>query len=509
MECKAMTDTITICEALLDTGVELPVDAEFTLPDYCPDIGKLLQCRATAGSITKDIDGNTVRLEGTAKLLAIYLDGRDKNVRCCEHEVPISATLPVQKLPEGAIISVKPKLDYINCRAISQRKLDVHGAFTARVCITAPKQVELMTGAQGAGVRTRTNPVMVSEFVGRTQSNFTISEALELSAGKPPVNSIVRCSASVISQDCKPIANKLIVKGELSLNVVYCTDAGGLDNMQYILPFNQFIDLPGVEDSCSTELQISIVSAEVRPKADSDGEYRRLSADIQTCAEVKAGRLKELTPITDAYSVDYELSMEKKHHLMERTFAETDCRLTADCRLNVQKELSEVLDCWCDIASTSTEHNGDNLTVKVTGTCSAVVRMSDGDADYMEAPFTGECNVPVPDGSTDCGAHVRLSVRSCGYTISSGHIDVRAQMEGGAVPCQELHVVGVSSIVPDESRPKHNSEQPPVIMYFGEAGEELWDVAHTYNTCVEDIMNDNELSGERLNENCLLLIAVR
>ena len=46
MEYKLKKDRIAVCEIAFDSFTELPIESDLLLPDYCPDIVKVLKCQA-------------------------------------------------------------------------------------------------------------------------------------------------------------------------------------------------------------------------------------------------------------------------------------------------------------------------------------------------------------------------------------------------------------------------------------------------------------------------------
>ena len=47
-----------------------------------------------------------------------------------------------------------------------------------------------------------------------------------------------------------------------------------------------------------------------------------------------------------------------------------------------------------------------------------------------------------------------------------------------------------------------------IKLYYGVENEEVWDIAKRYSTCMEAVMAENELSGERLEKGGMLLIPI-
>ncbi|MBQ4313761.1 MAG: DUF3794 domain-containing protein [Clostridia bacterium] len=511
MECKITGDSIITPEIIFEGTTEQPVDIDFTLPDYCPDIGKILKCRATPVVQSRDVRRDALMIEGITHLEVVYLDGRDKKVRCCEHDVPFSAKFALSDCPETAKASVCVRVDYMNCRAMSQRRVDIHGAFTLKASVESPKKFDLVSQAEGAGIRTRKCTAEVSELVGRTQNTFTISEALDLAGGMLPISSIVRSCVSISLHECKPIANKLILKGEALLNIVYCTDSGqSLEKMEYSLPFNQFLDIAGVDDSCLCDARLEVAAKDIALRTDYDGEYRRLSVDIRVFADIKAYRSADISLICDAYSTECELNTERRAMFFERFCSTLDTKCMANTSVTATREISEVLDTWCEIASVSSICKDSRIVTRGTATVCTIVRYEDGDCDYLESSCDFECDTAPALSGDSPRVQPQAFVSGCTYTLSgSTRIDVRAEIGITACVCEDIHLSALSSIAPDESRIKNLSDAPSVVMYFAEKDEELWCIAREHNSSVEDIMLDNGISTDKLEQPALLLITVR
>ena len=45
-----------------------------------------------------------------------------------------------------------------------------------------------------------------------------------------------------------------------------------------------------------------------------------------------------------------------------------------------------------------------------------------------------------------------------------------------------------------------------LLLYYGTAGETVWDIAKKYSTSIQAIVEENDLTQERLTENGMLLI---
>ena len=48
MEEKILKASVFVNDTLFNESTEQPIDVDFTLPDYCPDISKIVKCRAVS-----------------------------------------------------------------------------------------------------------------------------------------------------------------------------------------------------------------------------------------------------------------------------------------------------------------------------------------------------------------------------------------------------------------------------------------------------------------------------
>lgn len=511
MDYKIASDSVMINDVFYDTIIEQPMETDFTLPDYCPDIGRILKCLAAPRINTRSLSSNGLNIEGTTRLEVIYLDGRDKHLRCCEHDLPFSINIPLNDCPDAASAKLGTRVEYINCRAVSQRKVDIHGAFTVRVTINSRKSSEILTDAEGAGIRLRRDRLNISTCAGRTQSTFTISEALELAAGKPPIASIVRSSAFIKTAECKAISNKLIMKGEAVLKVVYVTEPdGGIESMEYSLPFNQFLDMNGADDSCMTDCSASVTSLEISLRTDPDGEYRRMGVDIRAVADAAAYTAREVSVVSDAYSVDCELKTERRYMNFERYLGEAVGRNTISAELTTEKEIARVCDIWCEFGDAAANVKENGTTVSGDMLVCAIIECADSEKEYIEKSVPFECKMSLSENIGVGHANVSVYVQSCAYNlVGASCAAVKTELVCDTSIYEDIQLSCICSIEPDESHVKNHMNEPALVVYFADAGEELWDIARAHNASVETIKAENDISEDKLEQKHMLLISVR
>ena len=104
--------------------------------------------------------------------------------------------------------------------------------------------------------------------------------------GKPEAEAIVRTDASALVEDVKVVADKLIVKGEALIKVLYMgsIENGTLETMEFSIPVSQIVDAPGTDEGCLCDARLSVMGCSLQIRTDSDGADTLLSCEMKLMA---------------------------------------------------------------------------------------------------------------------------------------------------------------------------------------------------------------------------------
>ncbi|MBQ5630615.1 MAG: DUF3794 domain-containing protein, partial [Ruminococcus sp.] len=162
--------------AVLDTVAEQLADVDLTLPDYCPDIEKILKCTLIPKLQSKSLSGGQLRVDGSCVVNVLYVESTGKTIRCCEQSVSFSQSFSLRETPENYVVLTKTKPEYINCRALSPRRLVIHGAFSLYAKVLSVGQSEIFTPPEG--LETLIKPMDCADLTALCQEQFTVSEEI-------------------------------------------------------------------------------------------------------------------------------------------------------------------------------------------------------------------------------------------------------------------------------------------------------------------------------------------
>ena len=74
MEYHLRTEVLQGTEVVFDGCQEQPVDLTLSLPDYCPDIQRILKCQIYPCITSKSIVGDSLEVNGNTMLRILYVD---------------------------------------------------------------------------------------------------------------------------------------------------------------------------------------------------------------------------------------------------------------------------------------------------------------------------------------------------------------------------------------------------------------------------------------------------
>lgn len=510
MNYPIKTDGFFVCKTIFNETREKTVDADIALPDYCPDIQKILKCRIEPHIETRNIIGDRIEIEGNATVKIIYIDAIKMAVRCTEQSYPFSISENLRETPKEPALQTEIKVNYLNCRALSPRRLNLHGAFNVNIKVLDKCEERTVTHIKGTDIQQKKSSVQYSYIRSITQRQFSVTETLEPGQNHSAVQSVIRSEIRAVKGDCKMNGNKLIYKGDLLIKLVYLADldSGKLESMDYSIPFSQAIEPESGTDESTISLRTEILSYSItlRNEIGFDDPLPVLSAKL--CVTALVLEKRDTTVIKDCYSTMYRTLPE----YAEITLPILKCEFKESIvdKVNVdltENTVSKVIDVWCE--------NGNAVCIQkegktyITGKYNVCVLAADNEGNTVYTERSGEythalsqdMNIDRPDFYTETKV-ISSSYRIC----SERRIEVRTELLVSGEVYDEINIKCLSALSTDGEKPREDTKKEPLVLYYARGGEDIWDIARAYCTAPDNIRNDNELDCDALSSDRLLLI---
>ncbi len=491
---------------------EVPIDLDFSLPDYCPDVQKILKCRVFPNISSRGISGDRLNIEGAADIRVIYLDAENNHVRCCENSVPFSASIDIKSTPENAICFTFAKTEYMNCRAVSQRKIDIHGAISIFARIYSKAEQNISCCVNGKDVQQKMEAVPVSALISLGQQQFSLNEVLDMEGSVSP-ELIVNSTISVNFNDYKVMPNKVVAKGEAILKVLYIDDlsSGNLGTSEYKIPISQIVDVPGAKEENKYIIIGEVLGHNEKIYPGSDETKNMISLESKIAATVMAYEEKEIGVVSDIYSTEYNLEVENSDiNLMH---LENIINESFEQKFSIpmgNAHISEIIDIWSENCSSVGTNKENKLTFKNRINICILARDENNTPFYIERNTEFEYQKEIENLGEDIVCNVKISPKAIGYRLpSESTIDIKLTCDINAAVFKKSTIGMVTNASYDESNPIPKNRNNTLTVYYADENEPLWNIARKYHTSLHAIKEENNLSEDYSQKNSVLLIPIK
>ena len=516
MDLKLNRETFTGTQTILDTSFEQSVEHNFVLPDYYPDIFRILKCFVMPCIISQSINGNKLSYEISVNIKVLYLSENDNRINCLEQKLNFTKTADMTGVCTDPFVTIMPRCDYVNCRVVNQRRLDIRGAITSTVKVQGEVLTPVVVDAFGGNIQLKKQPVTYPAKRLTASKRVTVIDELELAVSKPAVSSVIRSNCIVIPQEQKMIAGKLITKGNAEISMLYtCVTADGddsVESMKFTLPFSQIIDVEGIDESFNADVDISAVSCEIIPKGE---DSKSLECELVLLVNCEAIKYETCQIVTDAYSTCYECEIKVIESRMKTVPIRVDeMQTVSDSVMCSDGPIGCIYDCWAEKENISTRYDEEKNCFIVTGNIKfCLLGKNENKVPFLaetESPFEQEIHLDENcKTSSDMEFEHSVKIMNCSYYLADeNNVELKAEVNiGGKIiqQCANAKTI-INDIVIDTDKPKEKKGDYALKLCYCGTNDDIWEIAKKYSTSITAIMEENDLQDDKVTEKGMLLI---
>ena len=510
MNYAVKTDRICTAGVVYKDNAEQTVDADFTLPDYCPDIRKILKCCIEPQIDSRNIVGDRLVVSGTSLVRVIYIDAIKDSVRCTEQSSPFEITANLPGTPQSPVVSTNIRVSYLNCRALSPRRLNIHGAFTVDIKVLDRSEQRLCTHIKGDDIQQKKLNVDYSELKGLTQQQFSVTEALERGQSTPAVQSVVRADIRALSRDYSVVSGRLMYKGELLVKLLYLSDldTGKLETLEYNIPFSQVIGMEGVSEKCELSVSVEVMNSSVilRTEIGFDDPLPVLSARL--CVTVFSYEKQDTTLVTDCYSTAYKTEAERAQYSVSLLSELVNESVVEKANIDITDgSISKVVDVWCERGAAVAESINGKAVLRGKYNICVLAQNAEGEVIYTERTMEyGRELKSISSENVSLSASMNAVPVSCSFRFcNEKRIEVRTELLVTGELQEQSSVTAVYGVTADENMPCIRDEAS-LILYYAHKGDDVWNIAREYSISAERVRCENELSCDTLEQDMMIML---
>lgn len=508
MNFEQEMEKITTPVCFLEESVTQSVDEQLNLPDYCSDIKRILKCTLLPNINSVQVTGDRISVRGDLLIRLLYVNDSEK-IDCCERSAEISKYIDVKNMPENVSVIAGADVEYVNCRAASQRRASVSASVSigVKVCSVGETQLPCVRQSQNVQVLTRSLHAVNQTVFG--EKTFDLSETVELDETKKNVGKLISQNAVALVESVKAVSGKLLIKGELKLRVLYCDDSEERDFQFFCheMPISQILEIPGLEENGSHNVRLFVRSLMLEPKPDSSGNNRLIEAAAKVSAVVCSTTENGIEVISDCYCTECEMENDYKNldFLSLAHTLEKNDTVTRTVELPCAK-IGSVIDARIVKSTAAASANEDELEIKASASVEILFTDDEGKLQIAQRSIDFDIGDKMKRKCKKIKCQPVLTVTD---TKCDPQAENKANITVGFYVMADVFSAAsenvCTSLKPLADRKKPEQDCTLAICYC-KKGERLWDVAKKYNTVVSGIKEENGIEGDTVVSDMMIMI---
>ena len=324
------------------------------------------------------------------------------------------------------------------------------------------------------------------------------------------MKAVVSCDATAVVNDCKIIADKVVLKGEAKLKALYLVGSDNgtyLQTMEAEIPLSQIVDMQGIDERHTCYALFRVLSCALTVKSADDDASGVFGCELTIGSQITATLEESIYPVTDMYSTSYEssyttsaLKTESDHRFISRTL---NIKQLIECENGIPDSVTDA-ECFVSEIICRPCENGE---LKVSGKLLCFISaVKDNEPVFIEKNLPFDVSEQLGMVTDGCVIQPVVNISSVSYSITDDGIEIRCSllMQG----C--MYVCGTSQIIKqielNENAEKQKCDDYSLKLYFADENEDVWNIAKRYNTSAAAIESENEVTDGKVSG--LLLIPI-
>ena len=162
MDLRISREKVPAAECIWNGLQEQGVELDYILPDYYPDIFRLVRCEVSPVITGYSVIGDKLSYELKCDIKILYCTDSDSIIRCISQKQSFSKTAELGKSCSDPTVKISAKTDHVNYRAVNKRRLDMRAAVSVKIDVSGTKEQEVISDVSGMNIQLRKIPVNFS-----------------------------------------------------------------------------------------------------------------------------------------------------------------------------------------------------------------------------------------------------------------------------------------------------------------------------------------------------------
>jgi len=265
----AVTERLKVYLVEGENTAQAVVRGQIEVPDAKPDVDKILTKETKAKEKKVSIVPDKVIVEGILTLQIMYVAFKpDQSVHSMHQDINFTTIVDVKGAEPTMDAQVRITVEDVNITRSKKdpRKFDVAAVLSVFAKVTEVDEVEILTETPAGNEALETQDITVEHLIGeKVTKQVIVSDVFDVPEEKPDPEKILSTKAEVEITDKRLIADKVIVDGEVKLQVLYVAlkPEQTVHDLHHTIKFSDFVEVPEAQPGMNVQVRAVVEAADV------------------------------------------------------------------------------------------------------------------------------------------------------------------------------------------------------------------------------------------------------
>ena len=476
-----------------DRSVTSEMSGDFVLPDYQPEIKRLLRIGASVLPPSKYIGERDAELAGSLDYYVYYLGSDDMlYLAPITTEYKISLPLDGENEEKGGFLSelyadalISP--DMISGRVTAPRKLSIKCRLKCRAQIFGYMPLEDGYSHGEDGLQVLRGKMRASEYLRGVSDLFHVTDEMICDSRDGEVR-VVSAEGKTLFSEVGTVDNAIVCRGDLFVKLLLCREEEGTPYTALRkMPFSYTVAVDGVKRGDSASARGSVCEMSVTVE---DG---RIGIDGGVIIEAQAAHSDEVEYVKDVYSTGRKSANAYKNIDLARYGVCFGGNFTLSDSMTLEEAGMPFGAKIVDVGGNATveEYSFDGAKCTLSGKAKfALLTEKDGEFGVceIELPFTYRTEIGEASHAACCCEVVSVRAKADGERVG---IDAEIGVSGSAHKLESESLLSEAAFG-DEIEVARGE----IVVCYPSDSDSLWSVAKRYGADFEQLRESNGISAE-------------
>lgn len=495
MNIETLNEKIKACKFVGHENIIEVVEGDVIVPDIKPDILSLINTDGNVFVNKREVLDGKVKLDGAIEVFAVYIaDDEKTSIKGLNALLNFSENITIPEAKEGMVAIVNYKLIGIEHKILNSRKISVKCSIEVDIKVIGEEELEITKDILEPGnIQYKKEEICLSELVGAVSQCVDLKENIMLDDANLPISEILKTKLNIINCGYKISYNKVLVKADLSINVVYVADneSMSIESFNTLVPIAGFVDFNGVSDKDLISIDTTLNSAYIKPVyQDLKANGISIEAQINMC--VKAYGEKKIETLADLYNPVYEMNIENQKIVLKQSVDAKNELIDLSQILSISELTnSNLLD--VTVIPNISEMKKSTGRVTIEGNVNLEILYYDTEKRKIDMK---KIELPYQKTFDSCCEDINLVISNLEYILrDNGQLDLKLVLK---IICEDVNNINLNLITKIEQTETKNIPVASMVIYYVQAGDTLWNISKKFKTTIELIKISNNLKNDIL-----------